>query len=218
VLRLWAQGYSIDEITAALAEGPTPLNRTGVWEICRDDGLDRLPTRGPSERPRPPGMRKRQPRVRVIRWPERPVIEETSYAGLLLLVPALVELDLPAAVGAARMPGTSEVPALASVLSLLALKAIGGRRVSHVDDVAVDAGLATFAGLESLPKATALGTGAPVPTVRAGDASNLGRARRRARTDRRRESAPCARAPGGDSVPPRLLLRGRPAARLPAPL
>jgi hypothetical protein len=44
------------------------------------------------------------------------------------------------------------------VLSLLALKAIGRRRVSHVDDVATDPALATFAGLESLPKATALGT------------------------------------------------------------
>jgi hypothetical protein len=44
------------------------------------------------------------------------------------------------------------------VLSLLALKAIGRRRVSHADDVATDPALATFAGLESLPKATALGT------------------------------------------------------------
>ncbi|MGH7744589.1 MAG: transposase, partial [Candidatus Dormibacteria bacterium] len=30
--------------------------------------------------------------------------------------------------------------------------------MSHVDDVAVDPGLATFAGLTTLPKATALGT------------------------------------------------------------
>jgi len=44
------------------------------------------------------------------------------------------------------------------VLSLLALKATGRRRVSHVDDVATDPALATFAGLEWLPKATALGT------------------------------------------------------------
>jgi len=155
VLRLRAQGYSIDQITTALAHSSTPLNRTGVWEICRDEGLERLPTRSPAP---PPPLRERQPRVRVIAWPERPVIDETSYAGLLLLVPALVALDLPAVVAAARMPGTREVPALASVLSLLALKMIGARRVSHVDDVAVDAGLAVFAGLESLPKATALGT------------------------------------------------------------
>ncbi len=155
VLRLRVQGYSIDQISDALAATATPLNRTGVWEICRDEGLERLATRAPAQ---PPPLRQRQPRTRRIAWPEQPVIDETSYAGLLLLVPALVELDLPAAVTAARMPGTREVPALCSVLSLLALKMIGQRRVSHVDDVAVDAGLAVFAGLESLPKATALGT------------------------------------------------------------
>ncbi|MGQ0520648.1 MAG: hypothetical protein ACT4PX_05800, partial [Actinomycetota bacterium] len=155
VLALRAQGHSIDQITAALALGPTPLNRTGVWEICRDEGLERLARRrgGPT-----PAMRERQARTRVITWPEHPVADETSYAGLLLVAPALVELDLAGAVAAARMPGTREVPALASVLSLLALKMIGQRRVSHVDDVAADAGLAVFAGLESLPKATALGT------------------------------------------------------------
>ncbi|MGH9285719.1 MAG: hypothetical protein ACRD0M_08600, partial [Acidimicrobiales bacterium] len=156
VLRLRAAGYSVTDITEALARSATPLNRTGVWEICRDEGFERLPTRAPSQRRVP--LRNHQDRVRVIRWPERAVLDETSYAGLLLLVPALVELDLPAAVAAARMPGTREVPALASVLSLLALKAIGARRISHVDDVALDAGLAVFAGLESLPKATALGT------------------------------------------------------------
>ena len=155
VVRLRAQGRSIDEITEALAATATPLNRTGVWEICRDEGLERLATRGST---RAPALRERQRRARLIAWPEQPVIEETSYAGLLLLAPALVELDLPGAVTAAGMPGTREVPALASVLSLLALKMIGQRRVSHVDDVAADAGLAVFAGLESLPKATALGT------------------------------------------------------------
>jgi hypothetical protein len=155
VLRLRAAGYSVTDIAATLASSPTPLNRTGVWEICRDEGYQRLPTRAPWQRP---ALRVRQPRVRVIDWPDQPITVETSYAGLLLLVPALVELDIPAAVTAARLPGTREVPALCSVLSLLALKMIGQRRVSHVDDVAVDAGLATFAGLESLPKATALGT------------------------------------------------------------
>ena len=156
VLRLRAEGSSILEIADWLARSPTPLNRTGVWEICRAEGFERLPTRAPSER-RPP-LRERQPRTRVIAWPEHPVSDETSYAGLLLLLPALVELDLPGAVAAAAMPGTREVPALCSVLSLLALKMIGRRRVSHVDDVAVDAGLSVFTGLESLPKATALGT------------------------------------------------------------
>jgi transposase-like protein len=91
-------------------------------------------------------------------WPEQPVSFEADYVGALLLLPGLVELDLPGAVGHAKMPGTRQIPALNSVLSLLALKAIGRRRVSHVDDVATDPALAAFAGMSSLPKATALGS------------------------------------------------------------
>jgi transposase len=155
VLRLRAQGYSIVDIAEALADTDTPLNRTGVWELLRDEGFERLA-------PRPPGVRARlrdhPPRTRVLDWPDEAVTVTADYAGVLLLLPGLVELDLPGAVAHAKLPGTREIPALSSVLSLLALKVIGRRRVSHVDDVAVDPALAAFAGMASLPKATALGS------------------------------------------------------------
>jgi transposase len=156
VLRLRQAGHSITEITQALATTATPLNRTGIWELLRDEGFERLPTRPAGQRGTP--RRDHPPRTRRIAWPAQPLRLSCDYAGVLLLIPGLVALDLPAAVSAARLPGTREVPALCSALSLLALKAIGRRRVSHVDDVATDPALATFAGLESLPKATALGT------------------------------------------------------------
>jgi len=44
------------------------------------------------------------------------------------------------------------------LLSLLALKLVGIRRVSHVDDLAADVGAGLFAGLAALPKTTALTT------------------------------------------------------------
>ena len=156
VLRLRAAGHSVTEITHALALTPTPLNRTGVWELLVAEGYERLGPRAPTERGAP--TRDHPPRVRVMRWPERPVSVSSDYAGAMLLLPALVALDLPGAVAAAGFPGTREVPALSSVLSLLALKSIGRRRVSHVDDVCTDPALATFAGLESLPKASSLGS------------------------------------------------------------
>jgi hypothetical protein len=156
VLRLRAAGHSVTEIADALARTRTPLNRTGVWELLVAEGHERLGPRAPAERGAP--ARDHPPRVRGLRWPEQSVRLASDHAGVMLLLPALVALDLPGAVADARFPGTREVSALSSVLSLLALKSIGRRRVSHVDDVCTDPALAAFAGLESLPKASALGS------------------------------------------------------------
>jgi transposase len=156
VLRLRAAGHSVTEIAAALAPTGTPLNRTGVWELLVEEGHERLAPRAPGRRGAP--RRDDPPRTRVLRWPEQPARLASDYAGALLLLPALVALDLPGAVAGARLPGTREVPALSALLALLALKAIGRRRVSHVDDVCSDPALASFAGLESLPKASSLGS------------------------------------------------------------
>ena len=154
VVRLRREGRSVTEISATLQGTPTPLNRTGVWELVREEGFERLGPRSPAERSE---LREHPPRTRVIEWPERSLLRRAEFAGALLLVPGLVELDLPGAVAAAGFPGTLEVPALSSVLSLLALKAIGRRRISHVDDVCTDPALAAFAGLETLPKSSSLG-------------------------------------------------------------
>ena len=154
VLTLRAEGHSIDEISAALAAEGTPLNRTGVAEILADHGLPRLWRRPEQARGGP--RREPLPTAAVVDFGALPPRAQTRVAGLLLAVPELVALDLPALVQAAGSPGTSGIPAVSSVLSLLALKLIGIRRVSHVDDLAADPGAALFAGLVALPKATAL--------------------------------------------------------------
>src|SRR6266545_4825210 len=61
-----------------------------------------------------------------------------------------------AEVVAAGYPGTSVIPAVSYLLSLLALKLASIRRVSHVEDLALDPGAALLAGLSSLPKTAAL--------------------------------------------------------------
>jgi hypothetical protein len=77
-------------------------------------------------------------------------------AGLLLVLPDLVALDLPGLVERAGYPGTRVIAATNWILSLLALKLTNTRRVSHVDDLLCDPGAALFAGLGTLPKKSAL--------------------------------------------------------------
>ncbi len=153
-LELRRAGRSLDEIVAALAAAGTPLSRTALWELLFEAGLARL------ERPAPPAPPAPAPKVRVLAegdWPAAGVLP-SEHAGLFLLVPELVGLELPALVAAAGYPSTSQLAALHSILSLLALKLTGRRRRSHVSDVVHDRSLGLLCGLSVLPKAWHLTT------------------------------------------------------------
>jgi len=159
VIELRRQGLSAYEISARLAAEGRPLNRTGVGEILAEEGFGRLirrPQPEASTSPSTPGRDTNLPRAQVIdlgAWPER---LDTIRAGLLLVLPDLAALDLPALTRAAGYPGTSVVPAVSWLLSLLALKLTRTRRVSHVDDLLDDPAAALFAGMAVLPKKSAL--------------------------------------------------------------
>src|SRR6266511_2915759 len=159
VIGLRRQGLSTYEISARLAAEQTPLNRTSVAEILAEEGFGRL-LRGPapaeSTSPATPGRDTRLPRAQVIdvgAWPQR---LDTTRAGLLLMLPDLVALDLAGLVRTAGYPATRVIPAVSWLLSLLALKLTRTRRVSHVDDLLADPAAGLLAGLAVLPKKSAL--------------------------------------------------------------
>jgi len=160
VIELRRQGLSTYEISARLGGEGTPLNRTSVGEILAEEGFGRLlrhPEPLASASPATPGRDTRLPRTGRIDFDTWPARADTGHAGLLLLVPDLVTLDLPGLVTRAGYPGTRVAPALSWLLSLLALKLTRTRRVSHVDDLLLaDPAASLFAGLGTLPKKTAL--------------------------------------------------------------
>ena len=160
VVELRRQGLSVHEISSKLADEGTPLNRTSVGQILTEEGFGRLlrgPARFASVNPATAGRDTRLPRVATIDFTDTPDTATTSMAGLLLLLPDLLHtLDLPGLVTAAGYPGTRTVPAISWICSLLALKLTNTRRVSHVDDLLCDPGAALFAGLQTLPKKSAL--------------------------------------------------------------
>jgi hypothetical protein len=159
VIELRRQGLSTYEISARLAAEGRPLNRTSVGEILAGEGFGRL-VRGPapaeSISPATAGRDTRLPRASIIDFRAWLSPLESTRAGLLLVIPDLVNLDLPALVARAGYPGTRVIPAISWLLSLLALKLTRTRRVSHVDDLLADPAAALLAGLAVLPKKSAL--------------------------------------------------------------
>jgi len=79
-------------------------------------------------------------------------------AGVFLFAPFLESFDVPELVRTAGLPGTKVIPAASYFLSFLALKLIGTERYGHMGDHAFDPGLGLFAGLNFLPKCTAMST------------------------------------------------------------
>ena len=160
VIELRRQGLSTYEISARLAAERTPLNRTSVGQILTEEGFGRLlrhPNPEASTSPATAGRDTHLPRAGLLDFTTWPARAETRMAGLLLTIPDLLALDLPALTRRAGYPGTRVLPATSWLLSLLALKLTATRRVSHVDDLLlVDPAAALFAGLSTLPKKSAL--------------------------------------------------------------
>jgi Transposase DDE domain len=160
VIELRRQGLSTYEISTQLGVEGTPLNRTSVGEVLAEEGFGRLlrhPDPVASTSPATPGRDPHLPRTAKLDLAAWPPTVETGKAGLLLLLPDLVGIDLPRLVRQAGYPGTRVVPALSWLLSLLALKLTRTRRVSHVDDLLLtDPAASLFAGLATLPKKSAL--------------------------------------------------------------
>jgi transposase len=82
----------------------------------------------------------------------------SDLAGIFAFIPFIELLGLPALVSGGRLPGSKSIPALQYFLSFLALKLGGTERLSHTNDHNFDAGLGLFAGLNVLPKCTAMST------------------------------------------------------------
>src|SRR6266487_1397341 len=97
VIGLRRQGLSTCEISARLAAEGAPLNRTSVGEILAEEGFGRL-LRGPqpdqSISPATAGRDTNLPRAAVLDFAAWPRQLDTTRAGLLLVLPDLVALDM----------------------------------------------------------------------------------------------------------------------------
>jgi transposase len=167
-LALRAEGRSLRQIERALRAADAPLSRTAIAELLADAGAAAPAAPAAAAAPAPPVAAAAAPKTRRLRsddWPTDGRLA-SEHAGLFLLVPELVALELPELLASAGYPGSRQLQALHSLLALLALKLDQRRRRSHVTDVVHDRALGLLCGLTVLPKRSHL-TGYSYRTTRA---------------------------------------------------
>ncbi len=158
VIELRKLNYSIYDVQKILRQDNVAASHALINRILHEEGFARLPRRSAGERPllvRPDVAEVAD--VRRLNWNKFAQFE-TPAGGLFLFIPTLVEWGFGRWVSKAGLPGSRMIPPLQSLLSLLALKLTGKERISHVTDVSFDPGFALFAGLNAIPKTTALST------------------------------------------------------------
>ena len=159
-IRSWREGrLSAGEICQLLSEDGVEISVRTVERVLAEEGFAKLPRRTRLEL----GVT-----VRGAEVPERSETislaevdgqaYESAAAGVFLFAPFLARLEIDKLVRRAGLPGSQVIPATSYLLSFLALKLLGTERYAHVGDHAFDPGLGLFAGLNVLPKCTAMST------------------------------------------------------------
>jgi hypothetical protein len=150
---------SSGDIVECLSDEGTEISVRTVERVLREEGFPKLPRRA---------RLRMKMTVKGAHIPEKSQTITaqdlegqrliSSCAGLYLFAPFLAQFDLDPILQSAGLPGSQIIPAKSYLLSFLALKLLGTERYAHVGDHAFDPGLGPFAGLNVIPKCTALST------------------------------------------------------------
>lgn len=154
----WRRGnLSAGEIAQLLFEDGIDISVRTVERVLAEEGFPKLP---------------RRTRLKIgltIKGTQVPARSEvisliegqrfsSPAAGIFIFAPFLAKLKIAELVRAASLPGSKVIPAKNYILSFLALKLLGTERYAHVGDHSFDPGLGLFAGLNTIPKCTAMST------------------------------------------------------------
>ena len=159
-IRVWREKeLSAGEIAQLLSEEGVDISVRTVERVLSEEGFPKLP---------------RRTRLKIgltVKGAEVPQRSEgvsiaqmegqhftCESAGAFLFAPFLEKFQVSELIRSAGLPGSKIIPAVSYFLSFLALKLIGTERYGHMGDHAFDPGLGLFAGLNVLPKCTAMST------------------------------------------------------------
>jgi transposase len=156
IIALRKQNYSIGEIEEVLLREGQTISEKTIHLLLQAEGFARLFRRTRAERREALQRAKVPAEVADASTFGAHRLVRTSFGGVFLFLPLIMELHLDSIFATSGLYGSKQIPAINYLMSFMALKLIGKERLSHVTDLNFDYGLGAFAGLNVLPKVTAL--------------------------------------------------------------
>ena len=156
IIELRKKNLSIVEIREKLEKEGVEISDTPIAQVLSEEGFAKLFRRTYHERLEALQADKKYPDVSNIALFGQSSKFSTSYGGIFLFLPLIIQLDLPELFNTHGLYGSKVIPRINYMLSYLALKLLGKERLCHMNDLSFDYGLGTFAGLNVMPKSTAI--------------------------------------------------------------
>ena len=155
VLELRKQNMSVYDIAAEMRRSGRDVSHQTVWRILKEVNAERLPKRTAVQKASPRRLPLQKADMAGLNLTPGRVV--ACRAPLLFLFASQLErLGFDSLVQAARYPSTPRIHAQSYLRALLGLKLLFVPRRNHVMPLAEDEGLGIWAGLNVLPKTTAL--------------------------------------------------------------
>jgi hypothetical protein len=151
--------FFVDHYTQLLSEDGVELSVRTVERVLAEEGFPRLPRRTRMKTGITVTGAKSPDASNTVNISQMCSCRfDSQSGGVYLFTPFMERIGIANIVEKAGLPGTKTIPATIYLLSFLALKLLGTERYAHAPDHAFDPSLGLFAGLNVLPKCTAMST------------------------------------------------------------
>lgn len=148
--------YQIAEIFETLED---PISVSTIGRILEEEGFPKLPRRTQLKIGLTKNNTTTPEYAAPIDFSNLKTYEvDCAVGGIFLFAPLLEHFKISDVIKKAKLPSSAKIGAFNYVMSMLALKLVGKERLSQINDFNFDKGLGLFAGLNVLPKATAIST------------------------------------------------------------
>jgi len=152
-------GKSVADIHQIFADKGISVSKKTIERILKDHGFSKLKRRTNIELRKSKKNTIIPDRSKIIDFEKLKSFDvDCPTVGIFFFIPYIIESGILDIVNKCKLPESIDITSTHANLSMLLLKLIGVKRLSHMEGYDKEPGLGVFAGLNVLPKSTYMGT------------------------------------------------------------